>query len=259
MKTAIDLTHLRPLDHKTSMRIAANENELFAKLLHGLDGREWELPTDCELWTVRDIVAHMIGWGEALTSPREGVHQFVAARRRRREFGMVTDAQNQVQVDERRHLTIPELLATYESAADKLLRLRRRIGVVGKAIPLYNPLLGGLSNVGFAADAIFTRDTFMHRIDISRATGRDMVMGLHQDILVSDIVRDWARRTRLPVRAELEGPGGGVFAHDDARITIRATAIDFIRFFAGRASEDDLELDGRSFEVKQALAARPPF
>src|SRR6266481_3584705 len=32
-----------------------------ADLLAGLDEKEWDLPTDCPGWTVRDQVSHLIG------------------------------------------------------------------------------------------------------------------------------------------------------------------------------------------------------
>ncbi len=241
------------------MRLAANENALFAELLKSLEPQDWDLPTDCELWSVRDIVAHLTAWGEALTSPREGMHQFVASRRLVREFGGSTNAQNQIQVEERRHLSPEELIARYERTSVKFLKLRNVVGVVGKAIPHYNPLLGGFATFGFIADSIFTRDTFMHRIDITRATGKHMSVGLHQDILVADIVRDWARRTGVPVRVELDGPGGGTFSHDDPHVTVRTSALDFCRFMAGRASEDELQVEGDPIDVQQALRARAPF
>jgi uncharacterized protein (TIGR03083 family) len=259
LKTTIDLSHLRPLDHKTAMQIAANENALFGELLRGLEPEEWELPTDCDLWAVRDIVAHLIGWGEALTSPREGIHQFVSSRKLVREFGGSTNAQNQIQVEDRRGLNPDELYIRYERASRRLLALRHPIGIVGRAIPWYNPLLGGFATFGFVADAIFTRDTFMHRIDISRAAGREMTMGLHQDLLVADIVRDWARRTRIPVRVELSGPGGGSFSSGEPEVTVRTSAIDFCRFMARRISEDELEVEGDPARAQQALSIRAPF
>ena len=259
MRTTIDLDHLRRLDHKTAMQVGANENALFAELLRSLGNDDWDLPTDCDLWSVRDIVAHLIGWGEGLTSPGEGLHQFVASRRRVRELGGSTNAQNQVQVEDRRDMTVDELIAAYERASARLLKLRNRVGVVGRAIPWYNPVLGGFATVGFVADSIFTRDTFMHRIDISRAADRDLVMGLHQDLLIADIVRDWAARAGIPVHVELDGPGGGTFVNDGARVTVRTSAIDFCRAMTGRAPIEALNAEGDPVDVDRALAARAPF
>jgi len=259
VRTTVDLDHLRRLDHKTAMQVAANENLLFSELIGSLGPEDWDGPTDCDLWSVRDIVAHLIGWGEGLTSPREGLHQFAASRRRVREMGGSTNAQNQIQVEDRRDMTIDELIAAYERASARLLKLRNRIGVVGRAIPWYNPILGGFATVGFVADSIFTRDTFMHRIDISLATDRELVMGLHQDLLIADIVRDWAGRAGIPVRVELEGSGGGTFVNQDARVTVRTSAVDFCRAMTGRIPPESLDAQGDAGDVERALAARAPF
>lgn len=259
MATSVNLAHLRPLDHKTSMQLAARENELFAALLRDLDETEWDLQTDCELWSVRDIVAHLIGWAECVSSPKEAAHQVGSMVRRRSEFDNIVHAQNQVQVEDRRPLSPAQLVETYEETSARMLRVRNVVGVVGKAIPMYNSLVGGLASVGFVADTIFTRDTFMHRIDISRAAGRELTMGLFQETLVADIVRDWAGRIDVPVRVELEGSGGGLFAHEGARVTVRASAPDFCRFMAGRLAEDELDIQGQPAEIEKALAKKAPF
>ena len=84
-------------------------------------------------------------------------------------------------------------------------------------------------------------------------------MGLHQETLVADIVRDWAKRTRLPVRVELDGPAGGVFSHDDPRVTVRTSAVDFCRFMAGRVAPEEVEVQGDESDVRLALSVKAPF
>jgi uncharacterized protein (TIGR03083 family) len=46
------------------MRMAREEREEFAALLEGLTPQQWESPTLCDQWRVRDVVAHVIGYDE---------------------------------------------------------------------------------------------------------------------------------------------------------------------------------------------------
>ena len=45
-----------------TMRLAQAEREEFATLLEGLSTEQWDSPTLCEKWRVRDVVAHVIGY-----------------------------------------------------------------------------------------------------------------------------------------------------------------------------------------------------
>ncbi len=46
------------------MQLACAEREDFADLLDGLSPGQWEQPSLCELWRVRDVVAHVISYEE---------------------------------------------------------------------------------------------------------------------------------------------------------------------------------------------------
>src|SRR5690606_3387219 len=53
----------------------------------------------------------------------------------------------------------------------------------------------------------FTRDIWMHRIDLARAVGTDPVVTAdHDGRLVADIVAEWAAIHEQPFRLELTGP-----------------------------------------------------
>jgi uncharacterized protein (TIGR03083 family) len=45
-----------------TMQMARDEREEFAALLEGLTPQQWDSPTLCEQWRVRDVVAHAIGY-----------------------------------------------------------------------------------------------------------------------------------------------------------------------------------------------------
>src|SRR4051794_14301086 len=67
--------------------------------------------------------------------------------------------------------------------------------------------------MGFIFDVILTRDTWMHRVDVVRATGRPHELTAdHDGRIVADVVGEWARRHGRPFSLELTGPAGGTFA-----------------------------------------------
>jgi uncharacterized protein (TIGR03083 family) len=45
-----------------TMQMARAEREEFAALLEGLTPQQWDSPTLCDQWRVRDVVAHVIGY-----------------------------------------------------------------------------------------------------------------------------------------------------------------------------------------------------
>ncbi len=64
--------------------------------------------------------------------------------------------------------------------------------------------------MGYLLDVILTRDPWMHRVDIARATGRDLVLTPeHDGRIVADVVAEWARRHGQPFTLTLTGPAGG--------------------------------------------------
>jgi hypothetical protein len=65
-------------------------------------------------------------------------------------------------------------------------------------------------SIGYLVDVILTRDPWMHRIDLSRATGQTLrLSGGHDGVIVADVVAEWAARHDQPYNLELTGPAGG--------------------------------------------------
>ncbi len=63
---------------------------------------------------------------------------------------------------------------------------------------------------GYLLDVVLTRDPWMHRVDIARATHRPMVLTSdHDGVLVADVVAEWAERHGERFAMELAGPAGG--------------------------------------------------
>jgi len=82
----------------------------------------------------------------------------------------------------------------------------------------------------------------MHRIDVARATGRELVLTPdHDGRIVTDVVAEWARRHGRPFLLNLTGRAGGEFVSGDGsgeQITIDAT--EFCRVLSGRAPGNGL-------------------
>jgi uncharacterized protein (TIGR03083 family) len=49
---------------KATMQLACEERRDFVDLLDGLSAEQWEQPSLCELWRVRDVVAHVVSYEE---------------------------------------------------------------------------------------------------------------------------------------------------------------------------------------------------
>ena len=263
MSTAADhetrIDDIPGLSNSRAMELARVQLDALIGELETLSEEDWDRATDCERWSVRDVVAHILGWAEALTSPREMLRLTRDTRRIRKELDVKLDAQNEAQVIARRHLTPAQLIERLRASGDRFLRVRRNVGFAGKAIPMYHPAVGP-TNVRFMLGQIFTRDHFMHRIDIARAAGKELNISAPERRMVTDIVRHWTRSSNADCRLVLTGPAGGTFvAGTGERATITGDAIEFCRLLAGRADPDVMEISGDDIAARRWLDARVPF
>lgn len=217
----------------------------FVGLLDGLTPDEWRAVTPCDPWTVKDVAAHLVGWCDALCSPREMASQARAAFARRKQTGGLVDAQNDVQVERGRSMTPQEIVERLRVAMPKAARLRRRVGGALHYVPAYTSFLGGAINVGYLMNVIFLRDLLVHTFDVVDATGRSHTLTTSGARVVADMIRDWARRTGADATLELSGPGGGVFvAGTGTRASISSDAAAFARRLAGRRPATEITISG---------------
>jgi len=242
------------------MPLAEIQAVRFVDLLAELNSDEWESPTACAPWTVKDIAAHVLGWAEALTSPLEYLRQFRHARARRPEFaGNALDAANQAQVDARRHIPPGEIIDRLARVMPRFRVLRRWSGVPLRAVPYREGFSGHWVTLGYVVDVVFTRDHFMHRSDICSALGRPFVIDAAEKSIVHDVVREWARRAQPNLRLELGGPSGGSFVAGTGEAGIvAADGIEFARALAGRGAQH-LDVRGDRAPIEAWLAVRPTF
>src|SRR5687768_8133903 len=137
-------------------RLMSSQYDALLTTLRELPPDAWEAVTDCDPWTVKDIVAHLVGWAEGLTSASQFRRQLFEGRRRTKEMGNLLNAVNQVQVDDRAAMTPEQLLEAWELLMPRFEKVRRGAGTVGKVLPYYEGSLLGFTNVAYLANTIFT-------------------------------------------------------------------------------------------------------
>jgi uncharacterized protein (TIGR03083 family) len=243
MMTSTDVTRIPPIKHGEAMRITAVENATFGTLLHELGPQDWEKPTDCTGWSVRDIAVHLIGSAQAQANPIEFARQVIAGRPLTAEIGghHWVDGVNEAQLRARTAWTpqtLPELWARHAAAA---LKARRRMPAPLRALPLLP--IGtaldvhiGWQPMGYLFDMGFTRDVWMHRIDLATATGMaPHLTAEHDGRILADIVAEWSRRHGQPYSLTLTGPAGNDFHIGDGANPQTIDAVEFARILTGRA------------------------
>ncbi len=240
------------LDRQVAMNLAAAEYDRVASLLDALTPSQWALPTDCPGWDVRAVAGHILGMAQMVASVPEMVRQQVGSQRAAKKNGAATiDALTALQVAKNAGLSTTEIVEQMRVVGPKAARSRRRTPAMirNRKIPEIQDT-GSVEEwwtFGYLFDIILTRDPFMHRIDISRATGLPMQpTAEHEGLLVDDVVREWAGRHGQPFRLELTGPAGGTWGNDEAE-TITMEALEFCRVLSGRSVGTGL------------LATRVPF
>lgn len=218
------------------MSVATIEYSRILALLRELEDQEWNLPTDCAEWTVRDIVAHLAGAASATASVAEQLRQQRAGKAVQGEKERM-EAVNAVQVSERSALSNAELVASLEANANRGLAARKKFPAVMRALKLPLPAPLGWASFDYLYGAIYTRDAWMHRIDISQATGRNPELtATHDGAIIRDLVLALPNGKNLSL--ELSGPAGGRFGAEAGRVI---DAVLYARALAGRCTVPGVE------------------
>lgn len=226
---------------RQAQQLAATEYRNFSRLLHRLTPGDWNRATDCPEWNVRQLVAHVVGATEANASVPEMARQLWQARTGS-TFAPAfdVDAISAFQVCRRSDLSPAQLVERFDTARRRALRRRflfaSRLGGVPLRVgaPIHETW-----RLQYLAGTIYTRDLWMHRVDICRATGREVELTAeHDGALVADVVREWLRRHGRPVRLELTGPAGDSYGQGpaDRSIDMVLDAVEFCRAVSGRGT-----------------------
>jgi uncharacterized protein (TIGR03083 family) len=240
-----------PLTHLEAVAMASAELERFLALVTSLSDDDWEKPTVCSLWNVKQMLAHVTGAAASYARWSEFKRQnSLKVQRPYRASGFsYLDRMNQIQVDDRTSITPGALINELRTVGPRAIATRERLPAWLRAFRVPLPALGGIVPIGYLTDLIYTRDMWMHRLDICRATEREMVQtSQHDGLITALVVRDLARKltSRLEGRAvayELTGISGGCWNLGEnvrpiARITM--DVLDFHLFASGRLPANEL-------------------
>ncbi|SDP14672.1 TIGR03083 family protein [Nakamurella panacisegetis] len=236
--------NIHAVDHAEAMRVTATENARLLAQIRGLTIAQWNAPTDCPGWRVRDVVVHLIASAQAQANPIEFLRQVIGGRPLTEQIGghHWVDGLNEAQLRARtdwKTSALPDLWQRHSAAA---LRARTRMPAPIRALPVL-PIGTGLGvHIGwqplrYLFDMGFTRDVWMHRIDIARAAGIEPdLTAEHDGRIVADILAEWSRHHGEPYTLTLTGPAGGTFHAGVAGDTRTVDAIEFARILSGRAA-----------------------
>ena len=220
--------------HSDWMAASREEYRRIGELLADLRDDDWRQPTDCPEWDVRELVAHLVGNAEMSASMREMRRQQKLGRNLR-PGGSDIDGMTAVQVQERADVPPEQLVHDLADVAARAVRARGRIPAPVRALPIpFGPPLG-TKPLGYLMGRIYTRDAWMHRVDLARATGRPAELTVeHDGRLVADVVAEWARAHGQPYRLALTGPAGGTWSAGTGGEEIELDGVEFCRILSGR-------------------------
>lgn len=223
------------LDRTVAMQLAATEYQRFLAQLQQLSAPDWSQQTDCPDWDVKAMAGHVTGMAEMVASVGEQVRQMRAAGK---SDGERVHALTALQVAKHASATPAELIRRFGEVAPRAAAGRRRVPGLVRRLATMEEVVAGRSErwaMGYLIDVILTRDTWMHRVDIARATGREMELtGDHDGVLVADVAAEWARRHGQPCSLVLTGPAGGSWSWAGGGPVIEKDAVEFCRGLSGR-------------------------
>jgi uncharacterized protein (TIGR03083 family) len=229
------------------------ELERFLALVDELGPEDWSKPTACTRWEVRQIVAHLVAEADIYSNFAEFRRQANSGLQQPyRDAGMSRlDAMNQMAVDDRADLTSAQLIAQLRERRPRSIRTRQRLPALLRHLPLplgkVTPELGRTwVSIGYLTDLILPRDMWMHRLDISRATGKTMVLSPEHDgritaLAVRDLATSVGPKLERAVSYELTGPAGGSWriGRGEPAARLVMDALDFHLLASGRLSVGD--------------------
>ena len=240
MMTATRVETIPPISRAEVASLARTEYARVADQLRSLTADDWTAPTDCPGWDVRAVAGHTAGMLATFTGFRSlfGAMQ-AAGKAAKREDRPMIDALTAQQVADNAGLTTAELVAKVEQVGPRAAAWRSSRPALFRRMPIKQEVDGAQETwkMGYLLDVVLTRDPWMHRVDVSRATGRALELTAdHDGRIVADVVAEWARRHGRPFTLTLTGPAGGSYVSGQGGEAITTDAVDFCRTLSGRAT-----------------------
>ncbi len=219
------------------------ELERFTALVETLGPDDWGKPTACTAWNVRDMLAHQVGGYASGTGHKEMFRQYTAKPKKEQ---LPEDAVNELQLRERAGKSPAELIAELRQVGPVAIQKWAYQFRLIKPIVAPHPV-GGRLALRHLMWVIHSRDTWMHRLDICRATHHEFQQTREHDGRIAALVMrdvDILLRKKLGGRAvvfDLSGVAGDVWkvGTGEAAATIQMDVLDFNIFASGRFSYDE--------------------
>lgn len=215
----------------------------FLTLIESLNAHDWSKPTACTAWNIHDMVAHQAGGYASGTSYKEMIRQYTS---KPKPGQLPEDAINDLQVGERKNKTPAELIAELKQVGEIAARNWAYGFRAIKPIATPHPI-GGFMPIRHLMWVIHSRDTWMHRLDICRATNRPFEQtSEHDGRIVELVVLDTAKKLRKRLNGKaitltLTGIAGGEWQIGDGEpvSSLEMDALDFNIFVSGRFSYEE--------------------
>lgn len=241
-------------------RLLVTALERFLTLVENLSAEDWNRPTACTQWSVRDMLAHQAGGYANGASLRELIHQMSSLPKNGQ---LPEDAMNAAQLRDRAGRGPAELLDELRRVGPVAARRWAYDYALLKLVSIPHPVAGNFS-LRHLMWVTHSRDTWMHRLDICRATGRPFEQTAEHDgriaaLVMRDVAEALARKASPSLVFELTGIAGGTWkiGQGEPAAAIRMDVLEFNIFASGRYTFDQarplMEITGDVNAAEQAL------
>jgi uncharacterized protein (TIGR03083 family) len=217
--------------------------ERFMTLIESLSPEDWNKPTTCTEWNVHDMVAHQAGGYASGVSYREMLRQYTCIPK---PGQLPEDAINALQVRERTDMSSADLIAELKRVGGKAARNWAYGFRAIKWLVIPHPV-GRFMSLRHLMWVTHSRDTWMHRLDICRATKRPFEQTREHDGRINElVVLDTAKKLKKKLNGRaitlvLTGIAGGKWkiGNGNPEAEMEMDVPDFNIFVSGRFSYEE--------------------
>lgn len=242
-------TALATVERSTSADAYTTVMTALADTFEALSPEQWQLPTECTGWTVRDMAGHLLGAQEDLLRIRTVLRRRARGRRRHPHLSLL-DAANQVQVQDHAALGTTELCRQYRANIPAVSRRVRSFPALLAGVPVQKGMAPANSalRLGYLFNVIYLRDAWMHGADLARATVSMRAATAADGLLLAHVLRDLATEWGGGDAVELVLPGEpaakvrlGVLQDGRPPVArLEASALELCRSLSGRVPESGI-------------------
>lgn len=246
--TITDIADVRPIRGDEAAAVARAEYGRMSEVLRELGPDDWRRQTPNDEWDVRALVGHLTRSVEQYAAPLAMARSQVVAKLRARRSGRPeVDEWTAAHVEDTAGASTEVLIDRFDAAREKAVRTRMRTPKLLRGMTADDGH-GNTVTLGGLMDVIATRDSWMHRDDLARTTGRSMTLTAdHDGRIVEDVVREWAQRHGEAFDLVLTGPAGGAYRRGAGGPHLQLDAVEFCRILSGRGEGEGLLAQGVPF------------